>query len=248
MKNLIQIFGSFINHRRSNSANVAGAKDFEKAIAMIVFPAVLWGVGTIVSFIPFVGFFGVLWKGATIVGHLFVGWIYWPFLFFYIINLIIQWSWFNKALRLRIINAQKPKTQRTKLIQRILMRGLRQVEYVKFRQHTIYLATILGLVFSYNFTARVDYWLSGSPTAFMYYKDLPIIGTKHALYETLQEGMMASPEVTDRVKRWCDLELFPWDICLQLERFPSFDWSNRGSWKPQMDSHLKEKLNQAFGA
>lgn len=246
MKTFIKIFGSFINHRRTKSAGIAGSKDFESALLMIMFPTVLWCVGTLVSFIPFIGVIGALWKGATVAGHLLVGWLYWPFLFFYIINLFVQWSWYDKKLRLRIFESQKTELNRTKLVQKILLRGLKKSEYVKFRQHAIYLSAALGLLFSYHFTARIDYWLSGSPTAFVYYKDLPIVGEKHALFETLQEGMRASPRVTDKVKAWCDVGGFPWDVCLELKSYPGFEWQSSGSWTPRMTKNLENRLSKAF--
>ena len=145
------------------------------------------------------------------------------FSFFYIINLFVQWSWYDKKLRLRIFESQKTELNRTKLVQKILLRGLKNQNMSSFAK-ACYLpvsctrAVILLLLLA----ARIDYWLSGSPTAFVYYKDLPIVGEKHALSETLQEGMRAGPRVTDKVKAWCDVGGFPWDVCLELKSYPGF--------------------------
>ena len=252
MKNFIEIYSAVkaINLNKFDNTEKSkeiACKDAEKALVMIFFPSFLWVLGIVIQHIPLVGFIGILWKGAVVGGHLFLGWIYWPVLFFYISNTFIQISWFGKDERRQIFYSENTEPERYKLIQELILKNIRQIGYIRLRTHTIYLSIILGLTFSYNFTARIDYWLSGSPTAFIFYKDLPILRGKHDLYETLTEGMMASSKVTEKVRLWCKAENFPWDVCLELESFPGFEWENRGSWKPNYDSDLKERLRRAFG-
>lgn len=252
MKNFIEIYNAVtaINFNKFDSEEASkemACKDAERTLLLIFFPSILWGIGVILQVIPFIGFMGMLWKGLVVGGHLFLGWVYWPVLFFHMTNTFIQISWFGKKERQHIFNSGKTESERHVMIQELMLNKIRKFSYIKLRTHTLYLSIIFGLTFSYNFTARIDYWLSGSPTAFIFYKDLPILRGKHDLYETLAEGMMASSRVTEKVRLWCKAENFPWDVCLELENFPGFEWENRGSWRPNYDSDLKERLRRAFG-